>query len=163
MLLKASLTPSKLNIDTFQTWSHMVWNKFWLLKCTILMFFFIAMVNKQLNKYINSLAPGRFKWNFGYIIFKLALVTDGWVISCEIPVSWMSLNLPDNKSTLVQVMAWCCQATSHYLSQCWPRSMSPNGITRPQWFNQWNQTLWYESLLKWIPEYHLPTDLTSMA
>ena len=22
-------------------------------------------------------------------------------------------------STLVQVMAWCCQATSHYLSQCW--------------------------------------------
>ena len=30
-------------------------------------------------------------------------------------------------------MAWCHQATSHYLSQCWPRSMSPYGITRPQW------------------------------
>ena len=28
-------------------------------------------------------------------------------------------------STLVQVMAWCSQVTSHYLSQCWPRSMSP--------------------------------------
>ena len=26
-------------------------------------------------------------------------------------------------TTLVQVMAWCHQATSHYLSQCWPRSM----------------------------------------
>ena len=25
------------------------------------------------------------------------------------------------------------QATSHYLSQCWPRSMSPNGVTRPWW------------------------------
>ena len=25
------------------------------------------------------------------------------------------------------------QATSHYLSQCWPRSMSPYGVTRPQW------------------------------
>ena len=24
----------------------------------------------------------------------------------------------DDKSTLVQVMAWCCQASSHYLSQC---------------------------------------------
>ena len=34
-----------------------------------------------------------------------------------------------DKSTLVQVMAWCCQATSHYLSQCWPRSMWPCGIT----------------------------------
>ena len=28
----------------------------------------------------------------------------------------------------------CRQATSHYLSQCWPRSLSPNGVTRPQWF-----------------------------
>ena len=43
--------------------------------------------------------------------------------------------LIDGKSTLVQVMAWCCQATSHYQSQCWPRSMSLNGVTRPQWVN----------------------------
>ena len=46
---------------------------------------------------------------------------------------WMSLDLTDDKSTLVQVMAWCHQATSHYLSQCWPRSVSPYGITRQQW------------------------------
>ena len=39
------------------------------------------------------------------------------------------------KPTLVQVMAWCRQATSHYLSQCWPRSMLPYGIIRPQWVN----------------------------
>ena len=30
-------------------------------------------------------------------------------------------------------MAWCHQATSHYLSWCWPRSMLPCGVTRPQW------------------------------
>ena len=47
----------------------------------------------------------------------------------------MSLDLNDEKSTLVQVMAWCHQATSHYLSQCWPRSLSPYGVTRPQWVN----------------------------
>ena len=41
----------------------------------------------------------------------------------------------DDKSTLVQVMAWGRQATSHYLSQCWPRYLSPYGITRPQWVN----------------------------
>ena len=56
----------------------------------------------------------------------------GWGISYEIALRWMPLDLTDDKSTLVQVMAWCRQATSHYLSQCWPRSMSPNGITRPQ-------------------------------
>ena len=47
----------------------------------------------------------------------------------------MTLDLNDDKSTLVQAMAWCRQATSHYLSQCWPRSMSPNGVTRPQRIN----------------------------
>ena len=30
-------------------------------------------------------------------------------------------------STLVQVMAQCHQAASHYMSQCWSRSMSPYG------------------------------------
>ena len=38
----------------------------------------------------------------------------------------MSGDLTDDRSTLVQVMAWCRQATSHYLSPCWTRS-------RPQW------------------------------
>ena len=47
----------------------------------------------------------------------------------------MPLDLTGDKSTLVQVMAWCRQATSHYLSQCWPRSLSPYGVTRPQWVN----------------------------
>ena len=47
---------------------------------------------------------------------------------------WLSLDLTNDKSALVQVMAWCRQ-TSHYLSQCWPRSLSPYGVTRPQWVN----------------------------
>ena len=58
-----------------------------------------------------------------------------WGIYCEIAFRWMSLDLIDDESTLVQVMAWCHQATSHYLSQCWPRSLLPHGITRPQWVN----------------------------
>ena len=57
----------------------------------------------------------------------------GWGISYEIALRWMPLDCTDDKSALVQVMAWCRQATSHYLSQCWPRSMLPNGVTRPQW------------------------------
>ena len=47
----------------------------------------------------------------------------------------MPVDLTDHKSTLVQVMAWCRQATSHYLSQCWPKSLSPYGAARPQWVN----------------------------
>ena len=60
---------------------------------------------------------------------------DGWSISCEFALIWMSLHFTDDQSTLVQVMAWCHQAASHYLSQCWPRSLSPYVVTRPQWVN----------------------------
>ena len=45
----------------------------------------------------------------------------------------MPQDLTDDKSTLVQVMAWCRQAISHYLNKCWPRSPTPYGVTRPQW------------------------------
>ena len=44
----------------------------------------------------------------------------------------MPLDLTDDTSTLVHVMDWCRQATSHYLGQCWPRSPTPHGVTRPQ-------------------------------
>ena len=47
----------------------------------------------------------------------------------------MPQDLTDNKSTLDQVMAWCRQATSHYLSQYWLSSLSPYGVARPQWVN----------------------------
>ena len=66
---------------------------------------------------------------------KLILVTDVCDIWSEIALRWTSLDLSDDKSTLVQVMAWCRQATSHYLNQCWPRSLPPYGVTRPQWVN----------------------------
>ena len=91
--------------------------------------------------FLNSLAPGKFEWNFRYLIFQIISVIVGRVISCELALRWMSLGLTDDKSTLVLVMAWCHQATSHYLSQCWPRSLSPYGVTRPQWFNGCNVIL----------------------
>ena len=43
-----------------------------------------------------------------------------WRPSCSWPQMKAILNLTDDKPALVQVMAWCHQAASHYLSQCWP-------------------------------------------
>ena len=88
---------------------------------------------------INSLAPGKFELNVRYLILQIISVTDGWGISYELALRWMSLVLTDDKSTLVQVMAWCRQATSQYLCQCWPTSLSPYGVTRPQWVNPFLQ------------------------
>ena len=69
---------------------------------------------------------------------------DGWGISCELALRWMSLDLSDDKSTLVQVMAWCRQATSRYPSQCWPSSLSPYAVTMPQWVNYMSNKGWDE-------------------
>ena len=65
-------------------------------------------------------------------IFPIIVENCSWGTRCKIDPWWMPENLPNGKSALVQVMAWWGQAASHYLSQWWPRSMSPYGVTRPQ-------------------------------
>ena len=62
---------------------------------------------------MNSLAPKRLQWNVTEVFLQLILVIDGWGISYEIALRWLSLNLTEDKSTLVQVMAWCHQAPSY--------------------------------------------------
>ena len=64
------------------------------------------------------------------------------------------MDFTDGKSTLVQVMAWCRQATSHYLSQCWLRSLSPYGVIRPQW-------AWWENM-NWLHKFELNCLLNSL-
>ena len=60
------------------------------------------------------LTLGRCGNNFKNVIFKLAR----------------------DKSTLVQVIAWCHQSVIHYLRKCWSRSMSPYvRVTWPLWVN----------------------------
>ena len=94
------------------------------------------------------------------LVFNLVLLIGIFRSSHGNALSWMSHDLIDDKSTLVEVMAWCHQATSHYLSQCWPRSLSPYGVTRPQWvnsctlekikwvtFHRWNSFSWMKSMI----------------
>ena len=54
----------------------------------------------------------------------------------EYTLRWMPQKLTDKKPTLVQVMACCHQATSHYLNQCWRSNPIPYGVTGPQWVNK---------------------------
>ena len=82
---------------------------------------------------VNSMAPGRPGCHLKTAIFNLVLSICIVTSSNDNPLRWISWDLTDDKSTLVQVMAWCCQAASHYLSLCWPRSLSPYGVTRPKW------------------------------
>ena len=83
----------------------------------------------------NSLAPGRSECDSKNVIFNLVLPIDTSRSSHDNALRWMPQDLTDDKLTLVQVMAWCHQAASQYLSQCWLSSLSPYGVARPQWVN----------------------------
>ena len=76
-------------------------------------------------QWVTSLAPERFGSGFKIVMsegmLQIISITDygSWALLVKLAKKTL-----DDKSTWVQVMAWCCQPTSHYLSQCWLISMS---------------------------------------
>ena len=97
---------------------------------------------------VNSLVPGRSSCNFKNTIFNLVLFI-AFFRFYDDAIRWMLWYLIDVMSTLVQVVVWCRQASSHYLSQCWPRSMSTYGVTRLQWMNSLRHSDAYMRLWAW--------------
>ena len=89
----------------------------------------------KITQYIASLGGGLFIITilFENVIFNHVLLIGIFKSAYDNVRRWMPQDLTDDKPTLVQVMAWCHQATTHYLNQCWPRSPTPYGVTRPQW------------------------------
>ena len=47
-----------------------------------------------------------------------------------------------NMLALVQTMCGAKQVTSHYPNQCWPSSVMPYDVTRPQWVNHYSYDYW---------------------
>ena len=82
--------------------------------------------------FVNSLAPGRYEYDSKNVIFNFDLLIGIFRSSYDNALRWMPQDLTDDKSALVQVIAWCHQATSYYLNQCWLSSLSPYGVPRPQ-------------------------------
>ena len=93
-------------------------------------------------------------WFWKCIIFNLALLIGICKSSYDNVLRWMPQDITDDKSTMVQVMAWCRQATSHYPNQCWPRSPTPYWVTRPQWVKVGRDDFYYLLLASWDPGIH---------
>ena len=92
----------------------------------------------------------------GYSNFKIVIsdLMDFMIASCEISLGWMPQNTFDDKWTLIQVMAWSCQAPEPMLT--------PYGFNRLQWdlvsygLGPWvskNPTMWWiQFLVIWYQE-----------
>ena len=96
----------------------------------------------------NSLIIGKFGIHFKSVISSQILQIK-FSSFCDVAIRQMPQNSFHDKSTLVQVMAWCCRATSHYLNQCWHRSGLPYSITRPQWVNSFHAVVCNQPLTHW--------------
>ena len=59
-------------------------------------------------------------WPLGDLdaIFNLVLLVGIFPSFKDNALRWVPRDLTNDESTVVQVMSWCRQATSHYLSQC---------------------------------------------
>ena len=83
-------------------------------------------------------------WSLGDLdlIFKMKFSMYFYRFPDDNALRWMSQYLTGDRSTLIQVMAWCCQAPIHYLNQCWPRyisnitSLGHNELMRSWLFSQ---------------------------
>ena len=142
-LLPAGMKPLTEPILTYYKWDSVVfsWDQFH--KCLkyqslkyLWKFYSQNYATSPRDQWVNSLALERSERDSKNVIFNLVLLIDIFRSSHDIALEWMPQDLTDDKSTLVQVMAWCRQATSHYLNQCWLCSFSPYGVARPQWVNR---------------------------
>ena len=132
----------RLNIELSCQWFQMLW-----CSCNITVMLEPKMTIIRHTTYIilrgnNLLALGRYgnnlkKYNFQTHV--MDLIHEHFLWNCSQVNAMITFN---DKSTLVHVTAWCCQAASHCLSQCWPKYMSPygslghNGIT---FYSTWLQ------------------------
>ena len=90
------------------------------------------------------------------IKFSNAIENNSSFVHCEIALRGMAKNITDEKSSLVQVMAWYLMAPSHWLSQCWPRSVLSLGDTGHIELNckvdeKFEEFLWYLTVLRYTP------------
>ena len=107
-------------LTTFTAWKFEV--RLTVIKCWFWQWLGAQQVTQALKTVINDDTDGWYTHvslghNEGSDFFFFFLHSK---IQYPITLRWMSLDLSDDQSTLLQVMAWCLTAPSHYLSQCWP-------------------------------------------
>ena len=78
-----------------------------------------------LPSFINLLVCGICGSNVKSVISKRMWWIKFMSTSCEIALMWMSHHTFGYRSTLVRVMTWYCNVTSHPVGQYWLKSTSP--------------------------------------
>ena len=84
---------------------------------------------RWINSWVNNHDPGDLRHHRADYDVAVMMQNCTMGTRCETAASWMPKKLINEKSILLQLLAWCCRPSSHYLSQCWLRCTLPYGIT----------------------------------
>ena len=80
------------------------------------------------------LINGRCGSNLQRIISNWLYRIVAWALTLKLfSCAWYRTSSMINQYFFEHVMVWCRQTAIHCLGQCWPGSMSPNGVNRPEW------------------------------
>ena len=99
-----------------------------------------VMVEWECPLLVYTLAADRCGCKLKFLIFTLTSRIDIFGISFEISLRRMPQILIYIQSILVEIMPWCLIASSHYLIQWWPSSMSPYGVNGSQWDKKYERS-----------------------
>ena len=134
-----------------QEFRSVYWKSFWLFHEIVTIFFslFFRWVHTTRSWFKKRLYG---KFLFVYVIYSFQLLTPRRCRSNFTSVIFKQLHGLSSRAILVKLlsgechrtpllispnlfkeMAWCCQATGHYLSQCWFMSVNGNGLHGPWW------------------------------
>ena len=97
---------------------------------------------------LNSLSHAGCCFNLKCVIFKGMTVITFMSFSSATAFKWMAKDPTNEKSKFAWVMAWCYEATSQYLNQCWKNStpMLTEELTMFCFLN----TGWNGSFISWF-------------
>ena len=151
-MLPAKLPSKQLQVIWYSVINSII-HQWWSGKCYCLLPKYLYLTRTWLKKYLMYLMSSKYSEYLNlYLYLQIWKSTCTWLKYFEkyltptllavrlfSGVCHRTFNLAtcNEKSTSVPVMAWCRQATIHYLSQCWPR-YKPYGVTRSQWVNHYD-------------------------
>ena len=82
-------------------------------------------------QWVNTRRPIQSGQHLGDNFFKCILLNENEYILIQFSLKFVPKGLINDKSALVEIMAWCWQATRHYLNRCRARCVMPFGFTKP--------------------------------
>ena len=112
-----------------------------------------ALICTPTNDWVNNREAGDLRYHHAhYDVTVMSIILKVYLFKTLLRTYILSTSydITHDKTTLSQVLAWHHYAASHSFNLCWPTTVSPYGIHRPQWVKKnyiWSTIYFLKSLM----------------